>query len=123
MRWEVLSVVAEHADDLSVAAALACVCVDAPAVHPRLVREELGRRATRRRGMVVHTELRRLQKGFEMADVFWCERDRRVRETSVVRWHRAGDLPIFTGQYDEDGVPDLVDVSVPLLRATGTWTR
>lgn len=120
MRWEVLSVVAEHTDDLCVAAALACVCVGAPAVHPRLVREELERRETRRRRVDVHYELRRLEKGFEMADVFWCERDRRVRETSVVRWHRAGD-PIFTGQYDEDGVPDVVDVSVPLLRATGTW--
>jgi len=115
--------VGSSAHDLAVGGVLGFLWYAAGVVPRGLVRVVLAGRGPRRRGVVVHTELRRLQKGFEMADVFWCERDRRVRETSVVRWHRAGDLPIFTGQYDEDGVPDLVDVSVPLLRATGTWTR
>ena len=126
MDWQVLEVLITRTDDIRVASALARVCKFAPKVPPRMIREERQRRDTEMRKRILLEELLSLQTEIGFADVFLSERDYRIDDRkSIVEWcyvEREGEI-IFTGFVDEDGAPDMVDLTeyIPVLRSTGFW--
>lgn len=126
MDWQVLEVLMMHMDDIRVASALARVCKLAPGIPPRMIREELQCRDTEMRKRRLLDELSSLQTEIGFADMFLTERDYRIDDRkSIVEWcyvEREGET-IFTGFVDEDGAPDMVDLTeyIPVLRSTGFW--
>lgn len=126
MNWQVLDVLMTQMDDIRTASALVRVNRFAPTVPPRMVREERQRRDTETRKRRLLDELASLQTEVGFADMFLSERDYRIDDRkSIVEWcyvEHEGET-VFTGFEDEDGVPDMVDLTeyIPVLRRTGYW--